>query len=164
VFCVIPQAFDKKTSVMHFLIRLVQAQDPDVLNFRQDLAHIQDASVFSTGAIIGELGALAQQLDVAKAIPMLGTNEEPASSVAAAATEAAAGEDLSSAPYSLFLQVASGQLESAHAEVNRVQRKYRDILNYFGEDPDLSSEVFFQTLNKFGASFDQAVFEVTRTA
>ena len=143
------------------MIRLIQAQDPDVLNVRQDLSHIPDASGFSTGAIMNELGVLAQQLEVAKSISILGSPEPIAvDTPSSGGAEDAPGSLAIHESYPMFLRFATAQLELVHAEVGRVQHKYRDILNYFGEDTDLGSDVFFQTLNNFGASFEQAVAEV----
>jgi len=145
------------------MIRLIQSQDPDTLNFRQDLSHIADAALLSASGMLADLSMLEQQLGSAQRVLDLSESAHAAETRCdpkAAAEDMPCEDDVSSLCFPEFLRIASTQLASARAEVSRMQHKYTDILTYFGEDPELSSGDFFKTLNLFGVSFSQAMTEV----
>jgi len=156
------KAFDKKTTVMHFLVRLLERHDPDTLSFRKDLSNISDASTISSSSILTELVELETQLSAAKHV--LGNEGATATcdeTLSSAGGGGGGGDgDVSDMPYALFLRAATRRLLSLRAEVARVNEKYSGVLLYFGEDPELGSEDFFTTLGQFATTFDQAVVEV----
>jgi hypothetical protein len=148
------KAFDKKTTVMQFLVRLLERHDPDTLSFRKDLSNIPDASAVSLSSILTEIDTLEAQLEDARGV--LGCEALEAKSEGYLGP----GLVLSAMPYSSFLQAAGCRLLALRQESALVDRKYCDVLLYFGEDPELSSTEFFRTLNQFVASFDQSALEV----
>jgi hypothetical protein len=155
------KAFDKKTSVMQFLIRLVQRQEPDTLNFREDLANVPNASQVSTLTILTELKSLDSDLAAAQLVI-----HEVCESLEVEPADVCALSDaqLEIISYPVFIRAAHLQLEELRNEVVCMQREYHDVLSYFGEDPELNSEDFFRSLNEFGASFEQTILEVNEVA
>ncbi|CAM9460272.1 unnamed protein product, partial [Heterosigma akashiwo] len=56
------KAFDQRTSILVYLIRLLQRNDPALLTFKEDLRHIFPASRVDLDAILAELGDLKKGL------------------------------------------------------------------------------------------------------
>jgi hypothetical protein len=62
--------------------------------------------------------------------------------------------------YGEFLMAASVSLVNIRGRILDAQKKYSSVLMYFGEDSELSSEAFFESLHKFGMLLDKTVCEV----
>ena len=155
------KAFDKKTSVMQFLIRLVQSQEPDTLDFRNDLANVPDASQVSILTIQTDLKGLSSDIAAAQLI----VNDDCGSlEFDFSKGDVPSDNQMEVITFPTFIHAAHIQMEVLRNELNCMQREYFDVLNYFGEDPELNSEDFFRSLNEFGASFEKSVLEVNEAA
>lgn len=155
-FTRICQAFDKKTTVMTYLVRLLQRQHPETLLFKADLMSITDASQISWVSIIDELTSLDCRVVGATKI------SKKSGVMSSTAILKSEDTDFSGLSYSDFLCKASRFIASTRVEMNRVSEKFKSVLAYFGEDPNLETEVFFQSLHQFSLIFEQAVQEVKR--
>lgn len=154
------QAFDKKTSVMQYLVRLLLQQDPNVLEFHKDLVNLREASLFSISSLHGEINNMNQNISSGK--PFLESDIEPFivnfegdfNRMKSALT------DIDVIPYSTFIQRADKLVSALETEVCNVDKQYKDLLSYVGEDPDLSSENFFGTLHQFCDEVESTVTQV----
>lgn len=154
------KAFDKKTSVMKYLVQLLQRQDPDTLDFRKELSSVPDASQISSATILGELESLEAQLRAATEFMQASSQSSPVPAVSTEECCALSDDALSLVPYCIFTAAAAEQLKTAQTVVQTVQGKYDSMLSYFGEDPELGSETFFQTLDNFSATLERSTEEV----
>jgi hypothetical protein len=153
------KAFDKKTSVMQFLVRLIAKQEPDTLHFCEDLANIPCASQVSTSTILTEFKQLDSDLVAAQLVTAnenCGLKPFLSNLFNVGALDDAQLEHVSCP---VFIRAARTQLEELRVEVLCMQRKYLAVLSYFGENPELNSEDFFRSLNEFGALFKQTTLE-----
>ena len=57
------KAYDRKTSVLHYVITLIQRNDADCLRFPEDLAHISEASRLTLDAVNSEKKGLRDEFD-----------------------------------------------------------------------------------------------------
>lgn len=57
------KAFDRKTSVLQYVITLIFRNDPDCLRFPEDLAHISEASRLTLDAVNAEKKGLREEFD-----------------------------------------------------------------------------------------------------
>ena len=64
------------------------------------------------------------------------------------------------ATFPTFVATAQARMGSVTDLVSRMQGKYDEVLDYFGEDPGMAYEVFFGTLHRFVGAFEQAKKEV----
>jgi len=155
------KAFDKKTSVMQFMIRLVQNQEPDTLDFRNDLANVLDASQVSISTIQTDIEGLSSDIAAAQLI----INDD-CGSLEFDFSKGSVPSDtqMEVISYPTFIHAAHIQMEALRNELNSMQREYLDVLDYFGEDPKLDSQDFFRSLNEFGSSFEKSIQEVNEAA
>ena len=184
------KAFDKKTTVMHYLIRIIRRSNASVLKFYEHLPDMVEAAKVSSEQINSELRNLERQLGEAQTVLKKDAEAKKKARQEAKEllqqTRAAAGlppdsdsdsDDDSatvdsrnelrrlnlgndSTPYATFASHAKDRLMKVSNEVALVQEKYRDVLSYFGEDPKLNSQEFFKTLNTFCNAFKGATEEL----
>lgn len=57
------KAFDKKTSILQYVIMLIYRNDPDCLRFNEDLKHVGEASRLTFESVAGEKNALKEEFD-----------------------------------------------------------------------------------------------------
>jgi hypothetical protein len=70
------KAFDKKTSILQYVIVLIYRNDENCLQFPEDLANVPDASRITLDSVFSEAGALRQGLDNACSVITTIRNEE----------------------------------------------------------------------------------------
>lgn len=71
------KAFDKKTSILQYVIMLIYRNDPDYLNFPEDLKNVAEASRVTLESVITEKNALKDEFDKNFAIVMDIQDNEP---------------------------------------------------------------------------------------
>jgi hypothetical protein len=57
------KAFDKKTSILQYVIMLIFRNDPDCLRFNEDLKHVSEASRLTFESVAAEKSALKDEFD-----------------------------------------------------------------------------------------------------
>ena len=62
--------------------------------------------------------------------------------------------------FTTFVATAQARMSSVTDLVSRMQGKYDEVLDYFGEDPGMAYDVFFKTLHVFVGAFEHARKEV----
>ena len=173
------KAFDKKTSVLQYLVKLVKGNEPDLLNVHEEMPSIGPAESVVVETLVSELKELNDQLQKVKAT---------------ATTEGAKMRENTPSPTGLdklrqqrtkikdvegvnmynqtevihltimekFVVYAEKRTQEAFSRIDEVQENFKGVLSYFGENPTMSSSDFFGTLNKFVAAFDAALVVVKR--
>ena len=132
------KAFDKKTSILQYVIMLIHRNDKDCLALPEDLCHIAEASRITMEQVEAERQQLKQGLDDAiNLVSILKKTASPSESM------------------QLFLHEASNAISDLDTQVNQVKQKYANVLVYFGENTSMSSNEFFETLNKFVMAFSR---------
>ncbi len=141
------KAFDKKTSVLQYIITVIYRHDQDVLLFPDDLKHLVDAAKLTLESINSERTALESELlQYLQGLHIIHRKFK---------------SDGIDEKYSSRLQSTLNDFESnlkpmCHELSQRFLRfcsKFSTILRYFGEDPSLKCEGFFVPLHKFVNDF-----------
>ncbi|KAL9179362.1 hypothetical protein ACHAXT_008652 [Thalassiosira profunda] len=176
------KAFDKKTSVLQYLVKLVKANEPDLLNVHEEMPSIGPAENVMVDTLVSELKELNDQLVSVKGTAEKEGRKKRDGTVASKHLTALERLRLQktkikdvegvnmynqSVPIQLtamekFALYAEKRTREAFARIDEVQENFKGVLTYFGEDPAMSSSDFFGTLNKFIATFDSALEVVKR--
>jgi hypothetical protein len=128
------KAFDKKTSVLQYVITLIYRNDEDCLRFPEDLKHVSEAARMSMDTINSEKNNLIEEFHGNLRI----------------LEEIRATEDNGNTDAMLdFLVKADGLCKELVRGIDKAKEKFARVLEYFGEDPSMSSQEFFSTLFKF---------------
>jgi len=176
------KAFDKKTSVLQYLVKIVKANEPDLLKVHEEMPSIVPAENVVVESLVSELKELNDQLDSVKATAeaegrRIRDGKEPDLNISAIdklkqqKTEIKDVDGVSMyneafptalTPMEQFVQYAEKKTKEALDRTDEVQENFKGVLSYFGEDPAMTSTAFFGTLNKFVAAFDSALEVVKR--
>ncbi len=176
------KAFDKKTSVLQYLVKLVKANEPDLLNVHEEMPSIGPAENVVVETLVSELKELNEQLTSVKGTAAAEgkrkrEGKNPVQKVSALDRlrqqktkikdvegvhmyNIAEAVDLTA--MEKFAKYAEKRTKEAFASIDEVQENFKGVLTYFGEDPAMISTAFFGTLNKFVAAFDSALEVVKR--
>ncbi|CAN0407837.1 unnamed protein product, partial [Discosporangium mesarthrocarpum] len=71
------KAFDKKTSILHYLVMLAQRNDPTLLDFKEDLKHVFPASRLLITTVTTELSDLEKEFKSFQKVVMGDPNLRP---------------------------------------------------------------------------------------
>ena len=176
------KAFDKKTSVLQYLVKLVKANEPDLLNVHEEMPSIGHAENVIVDGLVSELNELHSQLNSVKGTAAaegkrIRKGKDPLGKLSpldrlrqqktkikdiegvnmynkAEAVDLTAMEK--------FTMYADKRTKEGFARIEEVQENFKGVLTYFGENPAMTSSDFFGTLNKFVAAFDSALEVVKR--
>ncbi|KAL7551802.1 hypothetical protein ACHAWF_014998 [Thalassiosira exigua] len=176
------KAFDKKTSVLQYLVKLVRANEPNLLNVHEEMPSIGPAENVIVETFVSELKELDEQLTSVKGTAAA-EGQRKREGKAQQRTESALdrlrhqktkikdveGVHMYNQPLPVeltamekFSLYAEKRTKEAFARIDEVQENFKGVLSYFGEDPAMTSADFFGTLNKFIATFDSALEVVKR--
>ncbi|RQM13160.1 hypothetical protein DD237_007334 [Peronospora effusa] len=144
------KAVNQKTTVLHYLVRLVKKNHPHVLDFQAELESVPLAARESFETIDKEFKKLEKGL---------------------ASLNAELGLLEKQAVETLGLEVTIKSMQSAAADIeakmktvgdmiNRAREEISSVLDYFGEDPKRNPTEFFTTLASFCTMFQRARNEV----
>ena len=175
------KAFDKKTSVLQYLVKLVKANEPDLLNVHEEMPSIGPAQNVVVESSVSELNELNKQLSSVKGTAAAegrrvrdGKNPVKLTALEKLRQQKTKVKDVEgvnmynqSVPIALtamekFALYAEKRTREAFSRIDEVQENFKGVLTYFGEDPAMISTDFFGTLNKFIATFDSALQVVKR--
>lgn len=163
------KAFDNKTTILNYVIKLIHRNDSTCLYFPEDLMHVADASRLVFDSVAGERKMMRAGydsfVDVIKTLKAEDvTRVKQAESAAAAGIAPATGEGGATIPpvpsfhsttasMELYLMKAQDILDALDGMIESVKQKYTSVLAYFGEDPGMASHEFFLTITKFTQEF-----------
>lgn len=141
------KAFDKKTSVLQYIVRLIHRNDESCLFFPEDLVHLPDAARISIETLCHEKDSItASQRRCSGMVESMRDSQT---------------EGLELAAISEFLLKAEQSISSLEAKLSNMRKKFESVLSYFGEEPSMPSHEFFATLQTFVDAFleERAVAE-----
>jgi len=136
------KAFDKKTSVLQYLVTIIDKNDKDILNVSTDLLPALKAERIMLELLTKSIADLQEGLD----------------SIQNMTDEHCKGNT----PMKSFVSSADTRLRSLSCDVQKCKQAYADLLTYFGENPKMPLNEFFSTLARFIAMFESARAEVRR--
>ncbi|XP_062958621.1 protein diaphanous homolog 3 isoform X3 [Cynocephalus volans] len=138
---------DQKTTLLHFLVEICEEKHPDILNFVDDLEHLDKASKVSVETLEKNLKQMGRQLQQLE--KDLETFPPP--------------EDLHDkfvTKMSSFVISAKEQYEKLSKLHENMEKLYQSIMGYYAIDvKKVSVEDFFTDLNNFRTTFMQAIKE-----
>ncbi|XP_067454610.1 protein diaphanous homolog 1 [Thunnus thynnus] len=138
---------DLKQTLLHFLADLCQEQYPDVMNFPEELIHVEKASRVSAETLQKNIELMGRQI---KGLEKDLETFPPAQS----------DKDQFVEKMSSFVGTAHEQYEKLDLMHKNMEKQYTDLGEYFVFDPKkLSVEEVFGDLNTFKNMFQQAVKE-----
>ena len=132
------KAFDKKTSILQYVIMLIYRNDEKCLAFPDELSHCAEASRLTLDSAQQEQMALRQGLEASLRVITEIKAEDLAKQVQS-----------SSSGMAVFLVKARQSLEELDLKIENVRNKFSNVLAYFGEEAAMASQDFFSTLTKF---------------
>ncbi|KAJ1440629.1 hypothetical protein B484DRAFT_140080 [Ochromonadaceae sp. CCMP2298] len=128
------KAFDRKTSVLQYVVTLIHRNDPDCLRFPDDLPHIAEAARLKLEDVGGEKKVLREEFD--RNCQIVGEIEDTQPTPKT-------GQMVD------FLKRAEEAVKDLEKGLEDVRRKVSSVLAHFGEAPDTAAHDFFTTLHKF---------------
>ncbi|XP_016298711.1 protein diaphanous homolog 1 [Sinocyclocheilus anshuiensis] len=138
---------DQKQTLLHFLAEMCQEQYPEVMNFSEELTHVEKASKVSAETLQKNLDQMGKQIkDLEKDIE---TFPPPQSD-----------RDKFVEKMTSFVAMAQEQFVKLKLMHENMEKQYEDLGKYFVFDPKkMSPEEFFGDLNNFRNMFQQAAKE-----
>ncbi|XP_044942088.1 protein diaphanous homolog 3-like, partial [Mustela putorius furo] len=132
---------DQKTTLLHFLVKVCEEKYPDILNFVDDLEHLDKASKVSVETLEKNLKQMGRQLQQLE--KDLETFPPP--------------EDLHDkfvTKMSSFVITAKEQYEKLLKLHEKMEKLYQSLMGYYAIDvKKMSVEDFFNDLNNFRTTF-----------
>ena len=149
------KAFDKKTTILSYVILLLHRNDADCLQFPEDLSRaLGQAAKIGLETLQSERRVLRQGLDQVRAVVAAEkARHEKALPVGAVATESGSGPFASNAAITAFIIDSEQKCLQLDQLAVEAQAAYTGLLNYFGEDLVMTSQDFLLTLFRFAQAF-----------
>ncbi|TYZ57458.1 hypothetical protein PybrP1_010846 [[Pythium] brassicae (nom. inval.)] len=147
------KAVNQKTTVLHYLVRLVKKNHPQVLDFQAELRSVPLAARESFETITEDFARLQTGfLKLNAELDLLTRHSkergsDPLTSATADAMQAAATE-------------IDAEIHQLNDEIRRARDEVSSVFDYFGEDPSKNPTDFFTTLTSFCTAFEFARKEV----
>jgi hypothetical protein len=151
------KAFDRQTSVLHYLVSIVQKNDADVLKLSEDFAPVKAAERVAMDMLSSEIKKMSHGIEKLQTVVKRNIPESCDSG-----SEREEDELLDITPMGRFSVSASSKIQSLSNEFEDAKSSFADLLKFFGEDSSLSPEAFFCTINTFASMFDQTHKELVR--
>jgi hypothetical protein len=175
------KAFDKKTSVLHYVVKLVKKNDESLLAFDADLSHVIPAESVLLDLVVGDVKAIQEELDgVLKIVQSEAQRMEDAGllekmRLSDLTEQKTMIQHVGTVPqfnkmshltgrtsmerFTLNAKVACGQVAES---IENVKKKYTMVLGYFGEDENMATSDFFGILRRFIAEWKKAALLVEK--
>ncbi|CAB9518801.1 Formin-like protein [Seminavis robusta] len=176
------KAFDKKTSVLMYLAKLVRKNDESLLGFQEDLATVRHAENIILDSLASDIKTIKADLEAVHA-----TAAEEAERLEKAGelkpfslsdlkelkTSVYTIEGVSHfnkvdhhtgrTPMERFALNSQDALGQASKKIEILKKKYQSLLLYFGEDEKKASNEFFGVMRRFIEEFEKACDQVEKT-
>ncbi|ETV96863.1 hypothetical protein, variant [Aphanomyces invadans] len=137
---------DQKTTVLHYLVRVLRKNQPHVLEFQTELQHVSLAAREPIESIDQLFSALDS--DVKKtADECRRMQQDNAESSVVQSMQAS-------------IAASTHQLDALQQRMAAMKHELTTVFEYFGEDPAKKPTEFFLTLSSFCTAFDKAKQEV----
>ena len=138
------KGFDKKTSLLIFLEKLLALKYPEVFDLQEELSDLPLASRESFVDIQQDEESLNKQLN-----SLTGELQSIEKESKEAKDEEKKELEESAQQLSDFASAAQGKIVAIRNEVEKVKEVYADFLQYFCQDRELKSDEFFSGLCAF---------------
>ena len=150
------KAFDRQTSVLHYLVSILQKNDEDVLRLAEDFVPVKAAERVSMDMIAQQLREMETGVglvtDVAKR-HLIETPVDSTTPVDDLVRLTAMGQ---------FSFNAESTIQTLIIEFADVKNQFVELLQFFGEDSAVTPEQFFCTINSIVSVFDHTHKELKR--
>ena len=166
------KAFDRQTSVLHYLVSIVQKNDEDVLKLSEDFGPVKAAEYVAMDMLASELKNMEKGIDSLKNVVLKHLPEDlPAPSEdtpeeyelrRANNFEGSNVDQLLATPMGKFSLSASAKIKSLSNEFAKGKTNFAGLLEFFGENTSMTPEAFFCTIKTFVSMFDQTHKELVR--
>ena len=173
------KAFDKKTSVLEYLVKLVRENDMSLLDFKLDIETVPIAQNIVLDGLISDAKLLSDELqsvhETAKSeadrleeqgklidltLTQLKEQRTAIREIGGIAHYNKVDHKSGRTPMERFTLFANQKVDSSLAALGDLKDNYSKVLAYFGEDENMSSNDFFGTLQKFILEFKTAAEKV----
>ena len=173
------KAFDKKTSVLEYLVKLVRENDMSLLDFKLDIETVPIAQNIVLDGLISDTKLLSDELqsvhETAKSeadrleeqgklidltLTQLKEQRTAIREIGGIAHYNKVDHKSGRTPMERFTLFAKQKVDSSLAALGELKDNYSKVLAYFGEDENMSSNDFFGTLQKFILEFKTAAEKV----
>lgn len=151
------KAFDRQTSVLSYLVSIVQKNDMDVLRVSEDLEPAKAAERVAMEVLAQQVREIEKSIHLVKNVvkrflqkrdtPFDGLSEE---------------ELLSTTPMGQFALSAASKMQSLSTQFEDAKSNFSGLLQFFGEDKTMTVEAFFCTINTFLSTFDNTNKDLNR--
>ena len=173
------KAFDKKTSVLEYLVKLVRENDMSLLDFKLDIETVPMAQNIVLDGLLSDVKVLRDELQLVHETVKTEVNRLDEEGKLVEITLADFGEERTMnreidgtphfdkvdqnsgrTPMERFTLAAQSDVDKSLAELDELKENYSNVLKYFGEDDKMASNDFFGTLQKFVLEFKVAAEKV----
>lgn len=175
------KAFDKKTSVLQYLVKLVRENDPKLLEFSADMPSVEAAESVVLDSLLTEMSNLREDLTrIHKTVEEEATRLEAAGELQPPSLDdlklqRTSIQFIDEVPHYNQMQFSTGRtsmerftlqaaavIDIEQKHIDAVKEKYLKLLEYFVEDESMPSSDFFGFIRKFVLEFKKSADEVER--
>lgn len=153
------KAFDRKTTVLLYVVSLIQRSNESLLYIKQDIPHVFEAQKINVDYAI-TLAALSSQLDDVKKTAL-----EEAHKVVSNCLDAGSDEEeitlLKSCRVGVFSLQATAELSSLQKINNEVRISFSRVLEYFAQEEEIKQSMLFRIVGNFSQEVDIVLDELT---
>ncbi|KAM6449793.1 formin-like protein 1 isoform 3-T3 [Liasis olivaceus] len=127
---------DRKQTLLHYIVRVIQEKYPDLLNFSSDLHFLDKAGTVSLDSVLQDVRSLQRGMELAR-------------------KEFMRQDD--SIVLKDFLKTNTEMMEKLQADSKTAQEAYESTVEYFGENPKTTPPtMFFPTFVRFIKAYQKA--------
>lgn len=133
------KAVNQKTTVLHYLVRIVKKNHPQVLDFQDELKRVPLAARESFDTIAEDFAKLQSgyaKLQAEVAFLQNQASLDPQSAATASSMQVA-------------VAIIEAQMQKLDEDIKRAREEVSSVFDYFGEDPNKNPTDFFTTLTSF---------------
>ena len=175
------KAFDRKTSVLHYVVKLVKKNDETLLAFESDVCHVIPAESVLLDTVAGDVKVIQEELeDTVKIVSKEAERLEkagnlPKLTLSDLLEQKSIVKSIGSVPQfnkishltgrtsmERFAMNARVACDQAVESVESVKSKYASLLGYFGEDENMPTGEFFGILRRFMSEWKKAIKQIEK--
>lgn len=162
------KTFDTKTSILHYLVKLLKRNEEELLSFKDDIEPVFDAQRILLDNTCDEIMNLSKELERIEKIIKKHVHEtdkmtyihrtQHIKQVHSPPKENKSFWQMSA--IERFILDACNSMDEAITASHNTKEKFKSLLKYFGEDETMKSDDFFGTLQAFVLAFGIAQDQV----
>eukprot|EP01087_Luapelamoeba_hula_P014294 TRINITY_DN416_c0_g1_i1.p1 TRINITY_DN416_c0_g1~~TRINITY_DN416_c0_g1_i1.p1 ORF type:complete len:1319 (+),score=366.00 TRINITY_DN416_c0_g1_i1:197-4153(+) len=142
------KAADGQTTLLHYLVQLVESKYPDAVDFPKELRHVPRAARVVLSVVQSTVGQLnAGMKSVEAEIPQVDSTD-PKDKYKEVMTE--------------FVDKKKPLVTDIEASEKTMEEEFKRVAGSFGEPPDTTPDQFFGTINSFLTGFEQATIDIKK--